>query len=87
MVNWYRALLAKAMPPSARLRVSPPILLIWGERDASGVRALAEDSLALCEDGHSLFVPEATHWSHHDAPETCLAAMLDFLGSRVQLPA
>jgi pimeloyl-ACP methyl ester carboxylesterase len=84
MLNWYRALLRKPLPASAGLRVAPPLLLIWGEKDPFAVRALADRSLALCDDGRALFLDQATHWAPHDEPERCLGAMLDFLAEPVQ---
>jgi hypothetical protein len=45
MLNWYRAIWRRNLPPSSELRLVTPILLIWGERNAFGVRALAEASL------------------------------------------
>lgn len=87
MINWYRALLRKRLPPSKSLRVIPPVLLIWGERDPFGIKDLAKASLALCADGRAMFIEQATHWVQNDEPELCRAAMLDFLGQPVQLPA
>jgi pimeloyl-ACP methyl ester carboxylesterase len=80
MVNWYRALWRKELPASAELRLPTPLLLIWGERDAFGVHALAESSLRLCENGQAVYLKEATHWVQHDEPERCIKALLDFLG-------
>jgi len=61
------------------LRLLTPLLLIWGERDAFGVRALAESSLRLCENGQAFYLKDATHWVQHDEPERCIKALLDFL--------
>jgi pimeloyl-ACP methyl ester carboxylesterase len=70
------------------LRFTTPILLIWGERDAFGVRALAEVSLRLCQNGEAIYLKDATHWVQHDEPERCIKALLDFLGrSTRQSPA
>jgi pimeloyl-ACP methyl ester carboxylesterase len=79
MVNWYRALWRKDLPASTQLRLPTPLLLIWGERDAFGVRALAESSLRLCENGQAVYLKDATHWVQHDEPERCIRALLDFL--------
>ncbi|WP_076857628.1 alpha/beta fold hydrolase [Bradyrhizobium mercantei] len=80
MLNWYRALWRKDLPASAKLRIRPPVLLIWGERDAFAVRALAEASLLLCESSQAVYLGDATHWVQHDEPERCIEALLDFLG-------
>jgi len=55
MLNWYRALLRKALPASADLRVETPVLLIWGLNDPFGLKLLADRSLALCADARPLF--------------------------------
>jgi len=80
MINWYRALWRKELPASAELRLPTPLLLIWGERDAFGVRALAEASLRLCANGQAIYLKDATHWVQHDEPERCIKELLDFLG-------
>ena len=80
MLNWYRAFWRKDLPASAGLRLMTPVLLIWGERDLAGVRALAEASIGLCEDGQAIYLKDATHWVQHDEPERCIAALLDFFG-------
>jgi pimeloyl-ACP methyl ester carboxylesterase len=80
MLNWYRAIWRKDLPAASELRFMTPILLIWGERDAFGVRALAEASLRLCENGQAIYLKDATHWVQHDEPERCTEALLDFLG-------
>src|SRR5262249_8584316 len=79
MLNWYRAFLRKDLPASASLRIIPPVLLIWGERDVFGVRELAEASLRLGENGTAVYFENATHWVHHDEPERCRRALLEVL--------
>ena len=80
MLNWYRAIWRMDLPESAGLRLTTPVLLIWGERDAFGVRALAEASLRLCENSRSVYLKDATHWVQHDEPQRCIEALVDFLG-------
>jgi epoxide hydrolase 4 len=80
MLNWYRAVWRKDFPASSTLRFVTPVLLIWGERDAFVVRALAEASLLLCENSQAIYLRDATHWVQHDEPERCIAALLDFFG-------
>jgi pimeloyl-ACP methyl ester carboxylesterase len=84
MLNWYRAVWRKDLPRSSELRFMTPVLLIWGELDAFGVRALAEASLRLCENSQAIYLRDATHWVQHDEPERCIKALLDFLGSPTQ---
>lgn len=78
MLNYYRALRRQpsdANPPPVR----PPTLLIWGVRDATLHRKVAEASLALCERGEALFLEDATHWPHLDAADVVNAAVVRFL--------
>jgi epoxide hydrolase 4 len=79
MLNWYRAFLAKDLPASADCRITTPVLLIWGERDPYGVRKLADDTLALCDNAQAVYFKDATHWVQHDEPERCCEALLGFL--------
>ena len=79
MINWYRAFMRRDLRLSSGLRIKLPVLLIWGEQDPYGVRELAEDSLRLCDNGRSIFLPSASHWVHHDEPSRCREAVLDFM--------
>jgi pimeloyl-ACP methyl ester carboxylesterase len=55
-----------------------PVLLIWGERDPFGARALAEDSVRLCENSQAIYLKDANHWVQHDEPQGCITACLSF---------
>lgn len=79
MLNWYRAIWRKDLPASGSLRLTTPVLLIWGEREVFAVRDLAEESLRLCENHQAIYLEQATHWVQHDEPERCIAACLSFL--------
>jgi pimeloyl-ACP methyl ester carboxylesterase len=65
MLNWYRALVRRSRRPAGRITV--PMLLIWGQRDAALSEGLARASLALCDDVHVAWQPDATHWVQHEA--------------------
>lgn len=80
MVNWYRALLKKRTP-AALPWIKTPLLLIWGVEDRFGEKSGGEASLALCENGQSVFVEGATHWVHHEEPALVNASLIDFLRS------
>jgi epoxide hydrolase 4 len=80
MLNWYRALWRTELPAGADLRLMTPLLLICGERDPFGVRALAEASLRLCENSQAIYLKDATHWVQYDEPQRCIEALIDFLG-------
>jgi hypothetical protein len=53
-----------------------------GEQDPYGVRELAEDSLRLCDDGRSIYLPSASHWVHHDERERCREALSSIITCR-----
>ena len=77
MLHWYRAVARLEQGPSQR--VTPPTLILWGRRDHALQPGLAEASLALCDQGRIAWLPEATHWIQHDAPDAVNAALAAFL--------
>jgi pimeloyl-ACP methyl ester carboxylesterase len=80
MIHWYRAALRHRPSPPADPRVRVPTLVLWGARDAALGRAVAEESLALCDDGRIEWFEEATHWLPHEEPERVNRLLLEFLG-------
>jgi pimeloyl-ACP methyl ester carboxylesterase len=78
-INWYRAVLRHKFAPIAPGSIKPPSQIVWGEKDHYALPALAHASKALCADARLTFLPEATHWVAHDAPEQVNAILLDFL--------
>ena len=82
-LNYYRALLRYPGESRALLkRVEAPVLVIWGERDRSLSRRLAEPP--------RLWVPnllrverlrEASHWVAEDRPREVNTLLLDFLSN------
>jgi pimeloyl-ACP methyl ester carboxylesterase len=77
MINWYRALRRK--PEIKNLRIKVPTLVIWGKKDFYLERGLAEDSLALCDDGQIVWVENGTHFVHLEEPAVVNKAILDFI--------
>ena len=47
--------------------------------DDYGVPTLADDSAALCANARVRHLPQATHWTIHDAPDLVRDALLDHL--------
>ena len=82
-VNYYRALLQNPRETQTLLEViEAPVLVIWGERDRSLSRRLAEPP--------HLWVPnllrverlrEASHWVAEDRPQEVNSLLLDFLSN------
>jgi pimeloyl-ACP methyl ester carboxylesterase len=79
MLNWYRALLRQAVTMPAPGTLSPPCLVLWGDRDPFAIRKLAEASAALCAEAEVVHLPGVGHWIIHDAHETVLAHLRRFL--------
>jgi pimeloyl-ACP methyl ester carboxylesterase len=79
MVNWYRALLRVRPRMSADVRVRPPTLVLWGERDKFIRRSVADASLALCDAGRLVPFPDATHWLQHEEAGRVNGELVGFL--------
>ena len=90
MLAWYRAAPfevpvvgapAPAPPPDADLppRIDRPVLLIWGERDAVFVPAMADAIAAACRDCRVVRLAEAGHVPHRDEPDRCASLIRDFI--------
>jgi len=79
MLNWYRALFVDEPPMPAPRSLTVRTLVLWGDRDEFGAPQLADESAALCAQAEARHFPEATHWLHHDAPDTVRDALLAFL--------
>ncbi len=79
MINWYRAIRLRRFAPIPAASIAAPVQIIWGKNDSYVLPALAEASKALCSDVRLTYLPEATHWVAHDAPERVNAILLEFL--------
>ncbi len=83
MLNYYRAALRQS-PRSAAARLEPieaPTLVIWGLRDRALGSELAEPPARLVPNARIEWIPEATHWVQHDAPERVNELLIEFLGA------
>jgi len=79
MINWYRALLRRPMPPSNQFRIRVPTLVIWGTQDRFAERELADASARLCDNARIAYLERSTHWVQHDEPERVGDLLLEFL--------
>jgi pimeloyl-ACP methyl ester carboxylesterase len=79
MIHYYRAILKNQFAPAEEYRISCPVLIIWGSRDAYVVPTLAESSKSLCTNGRIVWLDEATHWVQHDQPDRVTDLLVDFL--------
>jgi pimeloyl-ACP methyl ester carboxylesterase len=69
MLNWYRAFLLRPVPDGS-LRVTAPTTIIWGKKDFALRSVMAEESVALCDRGELIWMPDNTHWVQHEAADT-----------------
>lgn len=75
-LHYYRAA-ARHRPPRTE-PVTVPTLVIWGERDPFLVSALADGLEPWVRDLRVERLPRATHWLHHEQPETVGRLIADF---------
>lgn len=83
MLNWYRAV-ARFMPPAQNLRIEPPVQVIWGRKDFALEAELAQESVALCDNGRLTWLPQAGHWVQLEEPDEVNRLLLDFLQQPAQ---
>lgn len=79
MLNWYRAILRRSVPMPVPGTLSTPCLILWGDTDPFGIPRLADQSAALCAEAETIHLPGVGHWINHDARETVLAHLRQFL--------
>ena len=84
MINWYRAALQVKAERETDGRITVPTLLIWGAQDRFLGQEMAQSSIELCSDGRLALVQTATHWVHHEEPETVNTLLLGFLAGTPQ---
>lgn len=70
MIHWYRAAFRFRLPEttSAGWRVSPPVLILWGEDDRFLSVEMARESLGYCARGRCVLLPGVSHWIQHEEP-------------------
>uniref|UniRef100_A0AC35G8F8 AB hydrolase-1 domain-containing protein n=1 Tax=Panagrolaimus sp. PS1159 TaxID=55785 RepID=A0AC35G8F8_9BILA len=83
-INYYRAMMRRfGSPPKDAKTVTPPTLIIWGEKDAAlDVRA-AENSLTYCTQAQLKRIPDASHWVQQDKPQLVNEYIDKFLAEEI----
>lgn len=82
MINWYRAAFRSMLTGRiTAARIEVPVRIIWGERDAFLIKAMAAESLRYCARGELVKFPEATHWVHHEEPGRVTELLIEWFGS------
>jgi epoxide hydrolase 4 len=80
MINWYRSAFRTLPLTLDETQVHVPTLLIWGEKDQFLYRGLAQQSIDCCDDGRVVYLPDASHWVHHERPSKVSRLIEEFLG-------
>jgi pimeloyl-ACP methyl ester carboxylesterase len=79
-INYYRGMRRSlASPPPRPIRAET--LIIWGELDKYLGRELATPDPQLVPNARVEYVPDATHWVHHDRPERVAELLIEFFRS------
>jgi pimeloyl-ACP methyl ester carboxylesterase len=77
MINWYRAAFRhRSKFPDSTVHVLTRIL--WGERDAFLLSAMAHDSLRYCDSAELYTFANASHWLQHEEPARVSELLIDF---------
>jgi pimeloyl-ACP methyl ester carboxylesterase len=78
-INYYRAVLRKALLPASQYQITCPTLVIWGKRDVYAIPELAEASSRLCVNCRIEYLDRSTHWVQHDEPGRVNELLAEFL--------
>ena len=77
MINWYRAAFRyRTKFPDSTVHV--PTRILWGERDAFLLSAMAHDSLRYCDSAELYTLANASHWLQHEEPARVSELLIDF---------
>ncbi len=86
MLNWYRAAgrtFGQRILPGDGARVDVPTLLIWGERDPALGVELTYGTEKYVPNLQLHYVPQGSHWVHHEHPDLVNRYILDFLADYI----
>jgi pimeloyl-ACP methyl ester carboxylesterase len=77
MIDWYRAAFRyRTKFPDSTVHV--PTRILWGERDAFLLSAMAHDSLRYCDSAELYTFANASHWLQHEEPARVSELLIDF---------
>ncbi len=79
MLNWYRNVLSPPAKSTASPRIRVPTLLIWGRRDHALDSAMAQPTIALCDQGRLAWIDDAGHWVLHEQGAQVAGLIAQFL--------
>lgn len=79
MIHWYRAYIRHAPEPPPSWTVTPPLLLLTGDRDTFISDSLYVPSIAYCENGQLHTIERASHWLQHEQPLEVNAYLIAWL--------
>jgi pimeloyl-ACP methyl ester carboxylesterase len=80
MINWYRAAVRYRNPAATFThKINMPTLILWGEKDKFLKKEMARKSLKYCQNGQLYYIPDATHWVHHEKPTLVNELIEDFI--------
>jgi len=85
MINWYPATTRSFPLCLDEPRIHVPTLLIWGEQDRFLCRRLARQSIDRCDHGRLVYLPDASHWVHHEQPDKVAQLVRDFLAHGLRI--
>ncbi|MCC3158128.1 alpha/beta hydrolase [Hymenobacter sp. 15J16-1T3B] len=84
MINWYRAAARRGRSSTQLGRITVPLQLIWGRRDAFLEARMAEESQKYCDQGWLTYFDKATHWVQHEEGTRVNELLLEFFAEAGQ---
>lgn len=83
MINWYRAAGRGARRRGERPapHITPPTLILWGEKDFALESSLADESARICDDAQLIYFPDAGHFVQHDEPDAVNERLANFFAA------
>lgn len=79
MINWYRAVARYRPTAPEDMRLSMPVLILWGTHDIALSQKMAQPSIDHCRSAKLVYFENATHWVHHEESDAVTKALLEFL--------